>query len=496
RPPLPPVALPLPSGSPTLLGGFPDTDPGYAGINHYLPHLRGNPSLLSPGLALSKGKTNVSIVIGIPSIRRPTDTYLYETIRSLLDGMDEAERADTLIFVCLTEPWNRTYVGDVADQLRTKFSRELAQGLLEMVVPKAGFYPNLDNLPPTLGDNPIRVKWRTKQNLDYAYLMMHASTRGKYYLQLEDDVQATKGFITSIKKAIAFNRGNWFILEFSTLGFIGRLFHTNQVPNMAEFLLMFHTQKPCDWLMEDYLWVQMCGHGEKWAKCLYKIKGVSRPIRPSLFQHLGLRSSLQGKVNKLKDKHFKITSDHKNFSISNPTVANIYTSLTSYANDIYDAYTGEKIFWATIPKDGDTIEFMYNPPITLQKLVITTGDGKHPSDILTDAVVEVLPSNPLSRPQPQLKNAGEAPHIHSMHQKAWLERANTLTELRSAIQSADQCEAAFVQVGKFDATGRVDVALKSDSELNPVWSIRIRVIATSKAWLIIKQIAITAQGAL
>ncbi|KAK3778773.1 hypothetical protein RRG08_013043 [Elysia crispata] len=497
RPPPQNVPLSLPSGSPRLFGNFPDTDPGYAGIFHYLPHLRGNPSLLSPGLALSKGKTNVSIVIGIPTIRRPTNTYLYDTIQSLLDAMDEAEKADSLIFVCLTEPWNKTYVDEVVEQLRHRFLNTLSQGLLELVVPKAGFYPSLDNLPPTLGDNPTRVKWRTKQNLDYAYLMMHASTRGQYYLQLEDDIQATKGFVTSIKKAIATNRGEWFILEFSTLGFIGRLFQAQLVPNMAEFLLMFYKQKPCDWLMEDYLWVKMCGHGEKWAKCLYKIKSVSRPIRPSLFQHLGLRSSLQGKVNKLKDKHFKSTANNgSNLVASNPHVVNIYTSLATYANDIYDAYTGEKIFWATSPKDGDTIEFMYNPPVKLQKLQIITGDAKHPTDILTNAVVEVLPANPLARPQLELKNAGEAPAKHAIHQKAWLERANTLAEIRSWAKSADQCEAAFVQVGQFDSTGKADVSLRPEDGLGSVWSIRVRVLAASKTWLIVQKISITAQSEL
>ena len=46
---------------------------------------------------------SVSIVIGIPSIRRPLSTYLYDTIKSLLDGMDDADKADTLIFVCVLE---------------------------------------------------------------------------------------------------------------------------------------------------------------------------------------------------------------------------------------------------------------------------------------------------------------------------------------------------------------------------------------------------------
>ncbi len=36
----------------------------------------------------------------------------------------------------------------------------------------------------TLGDDIRQVQWRTKQNLDFAYLMMYAQKRGKYYLQL------------------------------------------------------------------------------------------------------------------------------------------------------------------------------------------------------------------------------------------------------------------------------------------------------------------------
>ena len=38
------------------------------------------------------------------------------------------------------------------------------------------------------GDSPERVKWRSKQNLDYAFLMMYAQSRGRFYVQLEDDI--------------------------------------------------------------------------------------------------------------------------------------------------------------------------------------------------------------------------------------------------------------------------------------------------------------------
>ena len=39
----------------------------------------------------------------------------------------------------------------------------------------------------------MRSKWRTKQNIDFSYLMMYAQSRGRYYCQMEDDVIAKPG---------------------------------------------------------------------------------------------------------------------------------------------------------------------------------------------------------------------------------------------------------------------------------------------------------------
>ena len=52
----------------------------------------------------------------------------------------------------------------------------------------------------TLGDDPERVAWRSKQNLDYAFLMMYAHWRGHFYVQLEDDVLTKPGFFTTMKQ--------------------------------------------------------------------------------------------------------------------------------------------------------------------------------------------------------------------------------------------------------------------------------------------------------
>ena len=124
-------------------------------------------------------------------------------------------------------------------------------------------------------------------------------------------------------------------------------------------------------------------------------------------------------------------------------------------------------------------------------MTVLTGDDKHKTDILVDAVVEVLPATPLARPgaaAPQ--TAGGTPSKRSLLQKAWLERSNVMPGIRSWAQTAEQCEAAFVQVGKFDSLGRADVSLgsKSGIALGPLWSIRIRVMSNSKNWLIVKKV--------
>ncbi len=108
-------------------------------------------------------------------------------------------------------------------------------------------------------DQPSRVKWRTKQNYDYSYLMTYCQKRGKYYLQIEDDVISKSGFFTTIKNFIDKQESNrWLMMEFSQLGFIGKLFKCHDIPKFVSFFLMFAFDKPCDWLYDNLLEVQIC----------------------------------------------------------------------------------------------------------------------------------------------------------------------------------------------------------------------------------------------
>lgn len=105
-----------------------------------------------------------------------------------------------------------------------RFSERVESGLIEVISPPASFYPDMENLRETLGDPPERVRWRTKQNLDFAFLMMYSQPKATFYVQLEDDILAKKNFISTMKNYALqkiSEKSPWFVLEFCQLGFIG-----------------------------------------------------------------------------------------------------------------------------------------------------------------------------------------------------------------------------------------------------------------------------------
>lgn len=38
----------------------------------------------------------------------------------------------------------------------------------------------------------------------------------------------------------------------------GKMFKTRDLPMIVEFFLMFHRDKPIDWLLDHILWVKVC----------------------------------------------------------------------------------------------------------------------------------------------------------------------------------------------------------------------------------------------
>lgn len=58
---------------------------------------------------------------------------------------------------------------------------------------------------------------------------MSCIDKSQYYIQLEDDVIANPKYLQFIYQKITDQVDNWFMLEFSSLGFIGKLFRTSSL---------------------------------------------------------------------------------------------------------------------------------------------------------------------------------------------------------------------------------------------------------------------------
>lgn len=192
-------------------------------IYNFMPHLLDSPNSLKPALHVSQEREKVSLVFGIPTIRREKMSYLLDTLASLLDGMSQESKDDSVIVVFIGET-NMEFVRQVAVDVRKRFDLDIASGLVEIVAPSPSFYPDLDAVPLTFGDSRERVRWRTKQNLDFSFLMMYCQRKARFYIQLEDDIVATPDYASTIKTfALQQETNEWLILEFSALGFIGQV---------------------------------------------------------------------------------------------------------------------------------------------------------------------------------------------------------------------------------------------------------------------------------
>ncbi len=84
---------------------------------------------------------------------------------------------------------------------------------------------------------------------------------GEYFLQLEDDVETVPNYVRTILR-FASNQSalhpDWMMLEFCSLGAIGKLFRATQLPQLVLFTLQLHAFQPNDWIFPMFLYAQKC----------------------------------------------------------------------------------------------------------------------------------------------------------------------------------------------------------------------------------------------
>ncbi|XP_057232032.1 alpha-1,3-mannosyl-glycoprotein 4-beta-N-acetylglucosaminyltransferase B isoform X3 [Malurus melanocephalus] len=404
---------------------------------------------------------SVSVVMGIPSVKREVHSYLTDTLNSLISELTPQEKEDSVIVVLIAET-DPQYTAGVAENIKNLFPKEIHSGLLEVISPSPHFYPDFSHLRESFGDPKERVRWRTKQNLDYCFLMMYAQSKGIYYVQLEDDIVAKPNYLSTMKNfALQQPSEEWMILEFSQLGFIGKMFKSLDLSLIVEFILMFYKDKPIDWLLDHILWVKVCNPEKDAKHCDRQKANLRIRFKPSLFQHVGTHSSLAGKIQKLKDKDFgkqALRKEHVN------PPAEVSTSLKTYQHfTLEKAYLREDFFWAFTPTAGDFIRFRFFKPLRIERFFFRSGNIEHPEDKLFNTTVEVLPFDSLQSDKEALQ-----------------EGRGTAVKYR---RTAD----GYIQIGSFSkgvAEGEVDPSF------GPLEAIRLSIQTDSPVWIILSEIFI------
>jgi len=232
------------------------------------------------------------LTVGVPSIRRVNGpAYLLETLASLSEHTTEAEKSEVSVVVFLAD-LDAEYNNESIAAILKHYHDDVASGFISIIQVSSSYYPQLSDLKRNFGDAPDRVQWRAKQVADFSLLLAYSTDMSEYYVQLEDDIYSAIGFVKSIRQYVnEQNRVNpeWALLEFSELGFIGKLFRSSDLEHIAKFMMMFYVEQPVDWLLR-YFKLAM---------------NQQQPFlrKPTVFQHIGLKSSFDvSKDNALKDR--------------------------------------------------------------------------------------------------------------------------------------------------------------------------------------------------
>ena len=342
------------------------------------------------------------------------------------------------IIVCICDR-HRACREDIKTNLTLTFFPHVKSGLIRIIETPETLYTPLSSLKRTFNDSKQRVWWRSKQNLDYSYLMEYCAQRSQYYLHLEDDVITVPNFINKIENYMESVNRTWTMLEFSTLGFIGKFFKSRDVQRLSSLLKIFYNEQPCDYLIFYFLKLML---------------QMNRFIRiPSLFQHRGHFSSMPNLIRNVTEPSSRFPAFKKRFNGNNPD-ATVLTSMSTWMSFkpefAYSTFDNE-MFWSTTPRIGDHYTLIFKLPQKVSRLVVLTGKP-HTNlvDFLHGGTLEVG------------------------------------TDVERHSQTKIGCSNLSV-VGKF-VRGCIDITVLS--EFKTIKCLKITVTKEQESWLIIREIAV------
>lgn len=367
----------------------------------------------------------VRLCVGFSTVSRKKD-YVLDTVGVMLGLKEDAEKGSVItpaeramvVTVAHLADFNTQWVQRISDKLQADYSGLVDEGQFHVIHAPEDRYPPLDFCPPfcSYKDEPKRVRWRSKQNIDYAFLMYYAAPLAPYYLQIEDDILFSVGWVSKIVDFIAtqypvgsVTKDNtpWRMIDFSQLGFIGKAFQSNELTRLAQFLLLFYDQMPCDLLVGD--WMVSMTQGKRinyWSN------------HPSLFQHVGIFRSLGG-YQPLQEKKFGklLFNNPPGTAVWNFSIVPTYEGKFAYIsggelgdrNDVCDFKASQKAhkgkqkrcwFWAKDIQPYMHYTIVFDKAIDFNAVFMEFGHaGHHPKDLLRNGTLQVADSAPGAPPE-------------------------------------------------------------------------------------------------
>ncbi len=319
------------------------------------------------------------LTIGIPTIAREIgNQYLMKTLSSLTTNQTVGNSKTDILIVLQLGDKSKDKRTKLATEVKEKYRHLINDGVLDIIQVYPNYYPSFDNLKRRFGDGEKRVKWRSKQVIDFSFLSCYCYGLGKYHLQLEDDVIASPYYYLKLKDFIQSyeEKEKWFTLDASILGYIGKVYHNYDLNEIATFYYIFFDEMPVDWM--EYKWREIKGQAGRW-----------RARAASLFQHIGLVSSLQNKKQAAKEPYFDRQT--QKFLGLNPP-ATIHTDLIAeHKTKIKLAYEqGGGYFWGRChDKSNCYIKVIFEKAITLQQVVVETGGNFALNDTVHHGMLKV-----------------------------------------------------------------------------------------------------------
>ena len=315
------------------------------------------------------------LTIGISSITRPSgQNYLLKTVKRLVEGLSEEEKKEVFMVILLAD-FDEAHKHTALMEPSDGFNKYVDQGLFHVIYAPLEYYPPLSNLKTKFGDSQQRTYWRSKQVVDFGFLMCYCKDLSQYYLHLEDDLIPSPSFYPKLKDFIS-QKNHLPILDVAFSGYTAKVFHSSDLESIATYFYLLYNENPVDWLRHH------------WRQVKEDDNFVLPPA--SLFQHVGDNSSFIENDDSYKSKEeFFDEFDHK-YKGLNPSA--IVSSSMQYSYDETKpehAYNkGNGYFWAMFVKRDDFITIKFTAATTVREVFVDTGSYVATQDLLKSGVLQ------------------------------------------------------------------------------------------------------------